>query len=361
MKKRDLLKNALFLGGTVYAAGQLLRSRRALDFAGRTVVITGGSRGLGLILARLFSDEGAKLALLALDADELQRAKDELQHGGGEVLTLTCDVTSDDALRSAIDKVAAHYGGVDVLINNAGSIAVGPLEHMSDSDFTNMMDLHCWAALHATRAALPHLKKVGGRVVNIASIGGLVTPPHLSAYNVSKFALVGLSGSLRAELAKDGVLVTTVCPGTMRTGSHVNAQFKGRHDKEFQIFELAAGLPGLSADARTVARRIVEGCRHGDAMVVYPATARLAQVAAALLPNLMAEVLGIANRLMPPPTGPEGDKAQSGWDSQKSGPSAFTPQANKAITANNELRGHPPLPVPETVGALNGLNGKAHH
>lgn len=309
MNKFRLLQKAALWGGLLYGAAQLIRSRRALDFAGRTVLITGGSRGLGLILARLFSDEGAKLALLARDESELARAKTELETSGPQVLTITCDVTDADALRAAIEQTVAHYGSLDVLINNAGAISVGPMEHMSEREFRKMMDLHYCAMLESTRAALPHLKRNGGRIINIASLGGLVAIPHLSAYNVSKFAAVGLSTSLRAELAKDGVLVTTVCPGTLRTGSHINAEFKGQHEKEYRLFSLNTGLPFISANARAAARRIVEACRYGDAMVIYPPLARAAQLTASLLPNLTAEVSGLLTRLIPKPAGPEGNKA----------------------------------------------------
>ena len=346
MSKFKILKKAFFVGGAIYGAAQFIRARRALDFAGRVVVITGGSRGLGLILARLFAAQGAKLALIALDGSELQRAKSELQQSGAQVFTLACDITDSAALQGAIEQIVAHYGALDVLINNAGSIEVGPLEHMSENDFRKLMDLHCWAALNATRAAVPHLKNSGGRVVNIASLGGLLTLPHLSSYSVSKFALVGLSGSLRAELAKDGVLVTTVCPGTMRTGSHMNAKFKGQHEKEYQIFALAAGPPLISTDATAAAKRIVEACRHGDAMVIYPATARMAQIGAALMPNLTAEVLGILTRFLPTPTGSDGDDSQSGWQSRGDHDfSLLTQLADKETNENNELKGHAPLPI----------------
>lgn len=371
MNKLKLLKKAALWGGALYAAGQIVRSRRAFDFTERVVVITGGSRGLGLILARFFADEGAHLALLARDDAELQRAKSELQQSNEKVLTIVCDVTNSSALHSAIEQVTKHYGTLDVLINNAGAIDVGPVEHMSESDFRQMMDLHCWATLDATRAALPHLKKSGGRIMNIASLGGLVPVPHLSSYNVSKFALVGLSGSLRVELAKDGVLVTTVCPGTIRTGSHINSHFKGQHEKEYQIFSTTAGSPLISADARAAARHMVEACRYGDAMVIYPPFARAAHLATSLMPNVTAEVLGLINRLLPPPTGPQGDSEKDGWQSRSEGPSMLTQLADQATNVNNELRGHKPLPVfAETnnngkslaeVGHLNGLNGKAKH
>ena len=346
MNKLRFLKKAALCGSALYAARQALRSWRALDFAGRVVLITGGSRGLGLILARLFSDEGAKLVLLARDETELTRAKTELEQSGAQVLTIPCDVTDAAAVRAAIEQSVAHYGALDVLINNAGAIAVGPMEHMSEGDFRQMMDLHCWATLDTTRAALPHLKRRGGRVVNIASLGGLVAIPHLSSYNVSKFAQVGLSTSLRAELAKDGVLVTTVCPGTIRTGSHINARMKGDHEKEYRLFSLNTGLPFISGDARAAAQRMVEACRHGDAMVIYPPIARAAQLTASLLPNLTGDISGLITRLIPSPVGPEGGKTQEGWQSRSQGPSVLTGLADEATNVNNEQRGHTPLPVP---------------
>jgi NAD(P)-dependent dehydrogenase (short-subunit alcohol dehydrogenase family) len=357
MNKFLLLRKALLWGSAFYGARQALRSWRAFDFAGRVVLITGGSRGLGLILARLFSDEGARLVLLARDEEELARAKAELEQSGAQVLTIGCDVTDSESLGGAIEQAVAHYGALDVLINNAGAIAVGPMEHMSEKEFRGLMDLHCWATLDATRAALPHLKKNGGRVVNIASLGGLVAVPHLSAYNVSKFAVVGLSTSLRAELAKDGVLVTTICPGTMRTGSHINATMKGAHEKEYRLFALTTGLPFISANARVAAQHIVEACRHGDAMVIYPPLARAAHLTASLLPNLTADISGLITRLMPKPIGSEGDKTQEGWESRGDEPSVLTGLADEATNKNNQRRGHAPLPVPEVVSdAVDSLN-----
>src|SRR5581483_11648807 len=158
------------------AVRALLRNRRAYDLHGRTVLITGGSRGLGLLLAREFAREGARIALWA-------RA------------------------------VRNRFGSVDVLVNNAGIIQVGPMEEMLLEDYEAAMQIHFWATVYTTLAVLPEMRQRGsGRIVNITSIGGKISPPHLLPYNASKFAQVGFSEGLRAELAKDGVLVTTVCP-----------------------------------------------------------------------------------------------------------------------------------------------------
>ena len=129
----------------------------------------------------------------------------------------------------AISQTIGHYGSIDVLINNAGIIQVGPLDHMKLSDYDDAMKTHFWGPLFLVLAVLPHMRNQGGgRIVNISSIGGRISVPHLVPYSASKFALAGLSDGLRAELARDQIVVTTVCPGLMRIGSPINAAFKGQ-------------------------------------------------------------------------------------------------------------------------------------
>ncbi len=134
-------------------------------------------------------------------------------------------------------QVVDHHGRLDVLINCAGIIQVGPMEHMTLDDYEAAMNVHFRGPLHTMLAALPYMRRQhGGRVVNIASIGGKVPVPHLAPYAASKFALVGLSSSLHAELASSDILITTVSPGLMRTGSPINASMKGQHEAEFAWF-----------------------------------------------------------------------------------------------------------------------------
>ncbi len=150
-----------------------------------------------------------------------------------------------------------HFGRIDMLVNNAGVMHVGPLEHMAYGDYHQAMNVHFWGALHCTEAVLPYMRRRrSGRIVNIASIGGLIAVPHLAPYSASKFALVGYSDAVRAEVAKDGIRVTTVCPGLMRTGSAVNALVKGRHEAEFAWFGTLSSLP------RRVDRRAARGAEN---------------------------------------------------------------------------------------------------
>ena len=137
------------------------------------------------------------------------------------------------------------------------------------------MAVHFWGPLHTMRAAIPHMRRHGGgRIVNISSIGGKIGVPHLAAYCAGKFALAGLSSALTPELARDNIVVTTVCPGLMRTGSPFNAWFKGRHRQEFAWFAIADSLPLLSANGRRAAAQIVDAMRHGDAELVITWAAR---------------------------------------------------------------------------------------
>jgi NAD(P)-dependent dehydrogenase (short-subunit alcohol dehydrogenase family) len=322
----------------VLAGSRAARRRHAIDFAGRVVVITGGSRGLGLVLARQFAAEGARLCLLARDEAELARAGAELRDMGAEVLTLRCDVRRRADIRAAVDRILDRWDVVDVLINNAGVIQVGPLDHMTTEDFENSVATHFWGPLHLMYEIVPGMRRRGfGRIVNISSIGGRLAVPHLAPYCAGKFALAGLSDAVRAELAQYGVRVTTVAPGLMRTGSPINAEMKGQHEAEYAWFAIAGSLPGLSISAERAARQILDACRHGDPDLIITTQARMAIAAAHLAPALSARVMMLADRMLPGPGGARGDRHRKGRDSaSKWAPSAATILTDRAAEANNE-------------------------
>ncbi|WPB74981.1 SDR family oxidoreductase [Archangium violaceum] len=291
---------ALTAAGMGAVMGLRAMLREKVSFEGRTVLLTGGSRGLGLVMARQFLAEGARVIICAREEVELARARDELEGLGGEVLALPCDVSDRVQVEAMVAQVHERFGAVDVLVNNAGGIQVGPLESMAEEDFVEAMKVHFWAALYTSLAVLPEMKRRGwGRIVNVASIGGRVSIPHLVPYSASKFALVGLSDGMRAELAQDGILVTTVCPGLMRTGSPPNAFFKGDHEAEYAWFMLGDSLPGMSMKAERAARKILEACRRGDAEALVGWTAKVAALARTLAPGVTAAVLAQVNRMMP--------------------------------------------------------------
>ena len=335
---------ALLLAGAALAAtARAVRRRQPIQLRDRVAVITGGSRGLGLLIARELAAEGARIAILARDPAELDLARRELAAIGGQrVLALPCDVRNEDEVRWAIDATVERFGRLDILVNNAGVIQVGPLEHMELEDFEEAMRVHFWGPLYATLAALPHLRKrETGRIVNISSIGGRIALPHLVPYSASKFALVGLSDGLRTELAKEKIYLTTVCPGLMRTGSHVNARFKGKREEEFAWFAVSDSLPLTSMAGRRAARRIVEACRYGEPTLILTPQAKAAAIANTVVPNLTARVLELVARLLPEPsTDGDGQEARPGWQqSSRWAPSFLTRLSDEAAVENNELRG----------------------
>ncbi len=303
--------------GAVLLTSRVLRQARCMRFRGASVIVTGGSRGLGLEISRIFAREGAKLTLLSRDREELEQARRELIALGGYVMIRTCDIRSERQVREAVDSVIRERGRIDVLINNAGIIQVAPFENTEVADFEEALDVYVRAPLYFMKAVAPYMKRQGGgRMVNISSIGGLVAIPHLNAYCTAKFAETGLSDGVRAELAKNNILVTTVEPGLMRTGSYINAVFKGQHRKEFSWFALSAALPLISSSAEKAASRIVRACRYGDPYLVISPQARLLQLMNALLPGVTAAAMKMAARLLPSPAGKAGTAPRSGWQSK---------------------------------------------
>jgi NAD(P)-dependent dehydrogenase (short-subunit alcohol dehydrogenase family) len=324
------------------AAKTALRRARRFSFAGKAVLVTGGSRGLGLVLARALVDAGARVAICARTAPDLEAAALELRARGGEVLGMQCDVRHPDEVRAMVQQLLARFGGVDVLFNVAGVIQVGPLEAMTPEDFRLAIDTHFWGPLHTTLEVLPAMRARGwGRIVNVASLGGKRAVPHMLPYTASKFALVGLSSGMRTELAKQGILVTTVCPSVIRTGSARNAIYKGQHRKEYLWFSLASSLPLLAVPAERAAAQILRACRDGEAELLLRSRVDLAAAAQSLFPAATQSALAALDRLLPAMggigrAGARGYESESLWS-----PSLATRLGDAAARRNNEMRPRP--------------------
>lgn len=334
--KLAVLAAALLLGAATGVA--LSRPRKRFSFRGRSVIITGGSRGLGLEMARQLARQRARLTLIARDLMELKRAERELTDLGAEVLTVSCDVRQQKEVVEAVARTVTTMGGVDVLINNAGIIQVGPMAEMSLADFEDAMAVHFFAPLYFTLAALPHMKAGGGgRIVNISSVGGKIAVPHLLPYCASKFALTGFSDGLRAELRQKNILITTACPGLIRTGSPRNTVIKGRYRQEYAWFSISSSLPLLSASAETAAAKILEACRRGRSQVVIGAHTRLAILLNELVPGAAAKISSIVNRLLPPEDTGTGESKMGYESHSKWSPSWLTHLTDQAAWRNNEI------------------------
>ena len=288
---------------------------RSSFFNDKIALITGGSRGLGLEIARQISARGGKVVLLARDPDELTRAKTDLEGFAAEVLTVQCDLLETAQIQSAVQQALQRFGKIDILINNAGTIEIGPIEHMQLKDFDRAMRLHFWAPFILQLLIVPQMRaKGGGRIVNISSIGGRIAVPHMAAYSASKFALTGFSDAIRAELARENILVTTVTPGLMRTGSQIHAKFKGDHPAEYKWFDWSRRLPLASISVERAAGKILSACRRGKPTLIMPWSAYFIIAANALFPSLSGRIMKIVNRSMPPRVSKSGDEARTGAD-----------------------------------------------
>jgi NAD(P)-dependent dehydrogenase (short-subunit alcohol dehydrogenase family) len=352
-RRRAVIAPALALGAL--AAGRAwLRRRRRLELAGRVALVAGGSRGLGLSVARELGRRGAQVAICARDRDALERARADLSIRGVQALALPCDLRDRARTTATVEEVASRLGGLDVLVVTAGVIQVGPLDTMTMDDFDEALATNLRGPLHATLAAVPLMRaRGGGRIVLVSSIGGKVPVPHLVPYTASKFAVGGLAEALRTELARDNILVSAVYPGLMRTGSPRHAFFKGRHRAEFAWFSIADSLPGLSMDAEAAARRIVDVAIHGDPHAVLSMPARLAALGHALLPGLTIEVASLVNRWLPAPGGlgtgrVPGRESESSWS-----PSWLTRLGDRAAQEHNQVApGASPAGVTSTGGTF---------
>jgi short-subunit dehydrogenase len=297
---------ALFgLASLGYAIVRKQRASKAMgELKGKVVLVTGGSRGLGYAIARELALSGARLALTARHTDELERARARLLASGSaapaDVWVYPCDVSEEHTVREMVAAATAHFGIIDVLVNNAGIILVGPLESQTLDSFREAMNVNFFGALHVTLAVLPQMLERGeGGIVNIGSIGGKVAFPHLLPYVASKFAMTGWSQGLRAELAGKGIRVTTVCPGIMRTGSHIQARFTGDQEQEYRWFAAAASLPGTATNATNAARKIVRALAAGSAEISIGLQAIVAARLSNVAPELTATLLSLANASLP--------------------------------------------------------------
>ncbi len=334
-----LSKNLLLGAGTAIGLSWMARrlSESGYSFRDKVVVVTGGSRGLGLEMSRIFAAEGARLAICARTAAQLDRAVHELSRWTPDVLGQVCDVTDEQAVRQFVSALETRWSRIDVLVNNAGAIQVGPHDCMTVNDYEVSLATHFRGPLFLTQAVLPIMRRQGeGRIVNISSIGGQIGVPHLLPYVAGKFALRGWSQALTTELRKYGIRVTTVTPGLMRTGSPRNANFKGRHQEEYLLFSVSGSLPFTAVHSTVAARRIVEACRRGAPVESVTWTSGIAARLNGLFPSLMTHVMTAIDPYLPDSRGGS-RQSKKGWQSESEwSPSWLTQLNEQAAVRNNE-------------------------
>jgi len=298
----------------VVSAARLLARRRGLlggeapgDLAGKVAVVCGGSRGLGRAVARELARSGASVAICARSEQALAEAFQEIDALGVPVIAHVCDLRDEVQTRGFLARVTEELGPIDVLVANAATITVGPIETVTPTQMTQAMRAIFGTTVNAALAALPAMQaRRRGTIAIVGSIGGKIGVPHLAPYSAAKFACLGFAETLRAEVAKDGVRIMSVVPGLMRTGSHVHARFRGRPEAELGWFGTSAMMPLLSIDADRAARRIVRGIRRGADEVVLTPAAYVVGRTRDLFPSLWSAAMAIASRLLPraPEAGP---------------------------------------------------------
>ncbi|HZQ36080.1 MAG TPA: SDR family oxidoreductase [Dehalococcoidia bacterium] len=361
MARKDTRRRTAAVAGAGVAllvAKQVFDRLRQADVRGQVALVTGGSRGLGFLLARELVRQGCRVAICARDVDELERARLRLNRPDTPVIALPCDIGDRYQVEELIERVEDRLGPIEILVNNAGVIQVGPLPALTLQDFEQALAAMYWGVVYPTLAVLPGMReRRRGRIVNITSIGGLVSVPHLLPYSSAKFAAVGFSEGLRAELAGSGITVTTIAPGLMRTGSHVNALFTGRPGREFTWFSLGASLPGVSMSAERAAKQIVAAMRRGEAERVLSVPATLFARFHGAFPGATANLLGLTNRLILP-TADGGTALERGQEAAQAQPSnlreTLTALGRRAAERNNEYPG-PAIPVPQRNGSSTPL------
>ena len=187
-------------------------------FAGKTVLVTGAAKGIGRAVAMHFARDGARVAMLDRDRDALELAARDVGNSASDAaLAVTADVSKSDQVSSAVDEAIAHFGGLDVLVNNAGIHFARALDEYTDEEWQRVFAVNVNGAFYTTRAALPALRRSRGVIVIVSSMTALVGQDRGAAYVASKGALVSMTRALALELAADGIRVNCVCPAGVDT------------------------------------------------------------------------------------------------------------------------------------------------
>lgn len=267
-------------------------------------LVAGASRGLGLLIARELLKRGHRVAICARGAEELSTAVGILTESG-DVRSYVCDVGDRAGVQALVQHVEADLGPIDVLVTVAGVIQVGPVESVQLEHFDEAISTMVWGPVQLAWTVLPGMRERGhGRIGTVASIGGMIAPPHLLPYATAKFAAVGFSEGLAAELSGSGVSSTTIVPGLMRTGSHERALFTGDVGAEYAWFAPSASLPLLAMNADRAAEKIVDGVLAGRPHVALHPMTHLGMRVHGLAPSTTVRALGLIGRLLPEaPTG----------------------------------------------------------
>lgn len=337
--KAALVTGTILMAQKLFSVVEKRKEEEQRELREKVILITGGSRGLGLALAQELGSAGHRLALCARDESEIEEACRRLGEKNVEAVPFPGDVTNRQEIEGLVERVTERFGRIDVLINNAGIIKVGPLDSFKHADFEHAMNTMFWGPVNLTLAVLPLMKKQGGgEIINISSIGGRVSIPHLLPYSCAKFALTGFSTGLSTEVKADGVHVLTVVPGLMRTGSYLNAEFTGNQAGEFAWFGLLGNLPGFTVAAEQAAKEIRQAWEERRYTCTISLPAKILAASETLLPETTRSTLAFVSKTFLP-RGQKGSSTTKGkWLNARFGNvfQAFTSLGKAAALKFNE-------------------------
>jgi NAD(P)-dependent dehydrogenase (short-subunit alcohol dehydrogenase family) len=263
------------------------------DFRNRLVLVTGGNSGIGEALALAFARAGARLILSARDAGRLEAVRQRCAELGAEAEAFAADVTDEKQVQALADWVHARHTALDVLVNNAGVVMGGLLTDVEPADWRRLHEINVMGVVHGCRAFLPRMIKrgQGGQVVNMASASGFIGTPGMGTYCASKFALVGLSESLRAELKRSGIGVSVICPSYVKTPIAGKVKLVGALDNDRARARIEREFAQNSVTPEEVAMRTLRAIRRNQFMVPVGRQARMGWVMKRWAPGLLARMM----------------------------------------------------------------------
>ncbi|MEZ2132797.1 MULTISPECIES: SDR family oxidoreductase [unclassified Sinorhizobium] len=243
-----------------------------MELTGKVALVTGAGSGIGKACALKFAAEGAHVAVLSRTASEVEKVRDEIVEAGGEAIALTADVSDEDQMHQAVERMVAHFGGLDIVVANAGINGVwAPIDDLRPEEWDKTIAVNLRGTYLTLHLSVPHLKSAGGSIIVISSINGTrtFTTPGATAYAATKAAQMAMVKQLALELGKHGIRVNAVCPGAIETSIGSNTRKRRQSEAEVPVIwpegeiPITGGRAGQSADvAETVTFLASDRARH---------------------------------------------------------------------------------------------------
>jgi uncharacterized protein len=252
----------------------------------KVVLVTGGSSGLGRIIAEAYVAAGCQVAIAALEPEGVAKAAAEMRRPGCDVLGVATDITRQEGVDHLFQETLARFGRLDVLVNNAGRTMRGWAAETTPEQFRDLFELNFFGAVRCTRAAVPHLLRQRGHLVNIGSLAAKTASRWVAAYPATKFALAAYSQQLRLELGPRGLHVLLVCPGPVARRDTRLYPLEGIEDLPHRARFPGAGARTRPINPQKLAAGILQACQRRSPELVMPARARLLFALSQLFPRL---------------------------------------------------------------------------